>query len=466
MNRTILCITIALAAMLVPVTTSWADEAPSKEQLEAAKKAFGEGKAFHDQGKLPEAIEKFKESYRLSRNPVLLYNIALTLDENKQTDNALFYYRKFLSDAPPDAAQRKAATDRVKQLEQEKLEADLNGKPDTGPKPDIGPKPDTAVKPDIKPDTVAKPVKIKPAGTYSAADFQHQVVEDAPPNKALDISAFVPEDSGFSVTLYYRAAGDADFVAKPMKWHYKELVARIPRQKVSGSSIQYYVEAKDGTGNVIARSGKSTSPNLINIDPSASPHFFPDLNDDSVGQQHTTAENRHHDEEDPFRKDTHAEQPTKPVDQEPETPATPGTGYTDVGSHKFEQAKWVSTATAGGLLLIGITFYVLASGQASALVSDSKDCPGGGTPPCRAFDQAYDQAVQSAGQRDQTISNIGIGFGVVATAVAGYFWYRELTKKPAGERNASAKAANPETTWLVTPAFGDNFNGAAAMARF
>src|SRR3569832_476223 len=123
-------ITLAIAALLAPMASrAWADDTPTKEQLEAAKKAYGDGKAMHDAGKLPEAIEKFKESYRHTHNAVLLYNIALTLDENKQTDNALFYYRMFLSDAPPDAAQRKAATDRVKQLEQEKLEADLNGKP-------------------------------------------------------------------------------------------------------------------------------------------------------------------------------------------------------------------------------------------------------------------------------------------------------------------------------------------------
>jgi tetratricopeptide (TPR) repeat protein len=123
-KRTILTITIALAAVLLPTAQrAWAqpNDKPTAEQLEAAKKAFAEGKAFHDQGKLPEAIEKFKESYRLSRNPVLLYNIALTLDENKQTDNALFYYRKFLSDAPQDASQRPTVTEKVKTLEKKGL---------------------------------------------------------------------------------------------------------------------------------------------------------------------------------------------------------------------------------------------------------------------------------------------------------------------------------------------------------
>ncbi len=479
MKRTILSITIALAALLVPVTAAWADDAPTKEQLDAAKKAFVDGKAFHDLGKLPEAIEKFKESYRLSRNPVLLYNIALTLDENKQTDNALFYYRKFLADAPQSAAQRKAADDRVKTLEKEKLEADLNGKPaDTTPKPDTKQPPDitttTDTAPKIKPDAgTQKPlVKIKPAGTYGPNDFQHQIVEDAPPGKPLDISAFVPEDSGFTVTLFYRGAGDANFVAKPMKWHYKELVARIPRNKVSGSSIQYYVEAKDQSGTVIAKSGKSTSPNLINIDPSASPHFFPDLQDDGPGvstETKTVVDTRRHDEEDPFNKDKHQDSTPK---QQPEpdpgtgTPIATGDGFTDVGSHKFEQAKWAATGTAGGLLILGITFYVLAGNQASALVTDSKMCPGGGTPPCRAFDQVYDKPLQDAGQRDQTISNIGIGFGIAATAVAAYFWYQELSAKPSGEHASNKSSSNHEMTWLVAPSFSENFNGAAAVARF
>ena len=107
---------------------AFADDAPpTKEQLEQAKKAFGEGKALFDEGKLPEAIEKFKESYRLSKNPVLLYNIGFTLDQAGQKDKALFYYRKFLADAPKAASQRKEVEKRVAVIEKENLEADLNG---------------------------------------------------------------------------------------------------------------------------------------------------------------------------------------------------------------------------------------------------------------------------------------------------------------------------------------------------
>ncbi len=131
MNR-IACSFAIAALTLAPAVRAWADDAPTKEQLEAAKQAFVEGKQLHDAGKVPEAIEKFKESYRLSKNPLLLYNIALTLDENKQTDSALFYYRKFLADAPADAAQRPPAEDRVKVLENQKLADEMASKPDSG----------------------------------------------------------------------------------------------------------------------------------------------------------------------------------------------------------------------------------------------------------------------------------------------------------------------------------------------
>ena len=110
-----------LATALAPTRVAHADDKPpTPEQMEQAKKAFGEGKALHDQGKLAEAIEKFKESYRLSKRPQLLYNIAFTMDEAKQ-DLALFYYEKYLKDAPADAGQRPSVTDRVKALEQQKL---------------------------------------------------------------------------------------------------------------------------------------------------------------------------------------------------------------------------------------------------------------------------------------------------------------------------------------------------------
>ncbi|MBV8760197.1 MAG: hypothetical protein JO257_23090 [Deltaproteobacteria bacterium] len=455
MKRIIVAISFVLAAF---AATAWAE--PTKEQLEQAKAAFAEGKSLHDQGKLPEAVEKFKESYRLSQNPLLLYNIGFTLDEAGQKDNALLYYRKFLSDAPANATQRKTVEDRVKAIEKEKLDADLSGKP-TDTKP-------TDTKPvETKPEHV-EPTKIKPAGTYSEKDFQHQIIDTAPPGKPLDITAFVPEDSGWTVTLAYRAAGDPTFTMKKMKWRYKELVARIPANKINGNSIQYFIEVKDQAGTKVASSGKPTSPNLVDVEASASPRFYPDWSDegDAGTGGATTVKNTQAEDEDPLHPGQHKQvaQNTDNVDIQPhDQPATPGTAWNDVGSSKFEKAKWISTGTAGALLAGSLTFYLLASKQADNIIADSKSC---GNPPCRAYDHDFDQAWQDAGQRYTTLSNVTFVFGVGAAAVSGYLWYRQLTAKQHGELKMSNKNASPETTWVVIPTGSPSGVGAAAAVEF
>ncbi|HUJ57184.1 MAG TPA: hypothetical protein VLX92_01765 [Kofleriaceae bacterium] len=438
-------ICFAVLAAVAP-TRAFADEPPTADQLAAAKKAYADGKALHDAGKLLDAVDKFKESYRLSKNALLLYNIGLTLDEAGQKDSALLYYRQFLADAPPSASQRATASERVKALEKEKLEADLNAtsKPDKTTKPD---------KPQSRPDKT-----YKPAGTYGPSDFQHNIVEDAPPGKPLDVTASVPEDSGFVVTLNFRASGDAAFTTKRMQWRYKELVGRIPAAKMSGSSIQYYLEVKDQAGTVITRSGKASSPNLINLDPSAKERFYPDFTDEGTTE---SAQVRHEDE-DPLHPSQHTDEPTPTPSEPHDQPSGPGDGFTDVGSDKFKYTKWGTTAGAATLLAASILTYVLAGQQASDLVNDSKSC---GTPPCREFDHQYDAAWQSTGKRYQTISNVTFGVGLAATAVAGYFWYRELTAKKHGELRVGAKQS-PESTLVIGPSIGGGFAGAAAGVRF
>jgi hypothetical protein len=450
-NRIILFLAVALAAMAPRL--AHADEPPTKDQLDQAKKAFGEGKALHDQGKLVDAVEKFKESYRLSKNPLLLYNIGLTLDEAGQKDNALLYYRRFLSDAPAEAAQRQTAADRVKTLEKEKLDADLNSgsKPEAGgPTPTPGP----------------APSKFKPAGTYGATDFQHQAVDSAPPSKPLDVTAFVPEDSGFVVTLYYRGAGDANFTAKQMKWRYKELVARIPAKKMTGSSVQYFIEVKDQTGAVIARSGKSTDPNLISVDTDAQPHFYMDFSDDNAGTTVAggTAATTHHDDEDPLHpRSAQVEPQPQPHGDDTQVDQVPGQGFLDVGSEKFKYTKWTATIGGGTLLVAGIATYLLAAHEASLIEGDTK-C-GTSPPPCRQFDATFDKAWEDAGHTYQTVSNVTLVLGVVGAGVAGYYWYREHQAKT-HESKSAPKAADPDTSWLVVPAVGDGFTGAAAVTRF
>ena len=314
-----------------------------------------------------------------------------------------------------------------------------------------------------KPEPTSKePVKIKPAGTYTATDFQHQVVEAAPPGKPLDVTAFVPEDSGFQVTLHFRTAGEGKFTSKVMKWRYKELVGRIPPEKMLGDSLQYYIEVKDQDGNVVTRAGKSTSPNLVTLEAGAPARFYPDFSEDGEVQS-PTATKAEDTEEDPL---TGKNKTVKPdpgeIEIQPEVTGT-GNGFRDVGSSKFKYMKWGSTATAGVLLGASVVLYLQAGSQARALEDDSTMC---GAPPCRKFDP-YDQDLEAAGKRNQSMSRITFGLGLGVAAVAGYYWYKELTAKKRGELKVSGKQGSPEmSSWIIAPAIGDGFAGAAAAARF
>lgn len=446
---------IAVAIVALP-SAARADEAPpTPQQLEAAKKAYADGKKLHEQGKLPEAIEKFKESYRLSKKPALLYNIAITMEEAGMDDLALFYFRKYLTDAP-DGDQRANATEHVKTLEKKFGGATKPPEPDK-PEPD---KPTAG--------------KIKPAGTYTSADFQHETVDAAPPGKPLDVTASVPEDSGFVVTLNYRVAGEDKFTQKTMKRRYKELVARVPAAKMSGSSLQYFVEVKDTTGAVIAKSGKATSPNLVNIEAGVSPRFYPDFTDDgetkpaasaATGSTDSTPINE--DDDDPLNpnKKKSAPKQTSSLDVQPTEPGAPGgKGFRDVGSSKFTYAKWGSTIGAGTMLGLSVLFYVQAGNFAKALEDEATGC---GTPPCAKFDD-YNAGLESSGKNRQMLSRVTLGVGVAAAAVAGYFWYKELTAKKRGEMKVSGKAPNPEASasWLVAPMLEQDFVGAVTATRF
>src|SRR5688572_8392065 len=181
---------LGLAVASVSPALAGDDDPPTQADLDKAKKAFAEGTKLHQQKKLPEAIEKFKESYRLSKKPLLLYNIGLVMEEAQMDDLALMYYRRFLKEAPADSDKRPAVEASVKTLEK-RLGLDAKGPDTKGP--------DTS-----KPNPMKEPktpVAIKPPGTYKEDAFQHVVVDSAPPGKPLDVTASVPEDSGFVVTL-------------------------------------------------------------------------------------------------------------------------------------------------------------------------------------------------------------------------------------------------------------------------
>jgi hypothetical protein len=420
--------------------------APTPAQLERAKQAFADGRKLHDAGKLAEAIEKFKLSYELSGNPLLLYNIALTMQELGSDDLAVVYYRRFLAEDAADAAQRQDASDRIAAITR-KL-APPSGDATAGGAPAGDATAQDAV-----------PADASQAPSASSGGLVHIPVESAPPGQPLDLTATVRDGAGVAVTLFFRTAGQASFISTPMVPHGGELVGRIPASRMTGSALQYYLVGRDPSGVLVARSGKSTVPNVVAIDAGAAARFYPDVAEPVL----TPVAAGDHDAEDPLAR---AAAP----------PALgQGDGLLDVGSRRFAVAKWSTTALAGVSVGVGITLYVLARDHARALEDDATGC---GTPPCRPFD-GFDRDIERTGKLEQTISNVALFSGIAIAAAAGYLWIRELTA-PNGEPSSRAaargrRAPHAAPRWLVAPSIGSavpshgtagGFTGATAAVRF
>jgi tetratricopeptide (TPR) repeat protein len=410
---------LATALALAAASPALAQEAPpTQAQLAQAKKAFEDGNALYKAGKLPEAIDKLKESFRLSRNAFLLYNIGHIYDELGQKDVVLFYYKKFLTSAPANAPMRPNVEKRVTELEGEGIQpAKLEG--------------------DAAANTEA--TQTQPTSKYSKADFKHDPVFTTPPNVPVDITASVPQDSGFTVKLFYRPAGEAAFTAKPMTWRSMELVARIPASKVTAKNVQYYLEVRDAKNNLVTRAGKSTSPNLVQIEGNAQPHYYKDFVDEG-GEVFV---------------------PVSTV-QEP-IAGEPGEQPETAGPSKFGTVKWIATGVAAGAIGTSIYSYLMAGKQHDALVSDANFC---GAPPCQKFDAAYDRKVEQLGKRWELTYEITLGVGLVTAGVSAYFWYRDLKAKKhhAAAPSESGKGMLPGM--VLAPIIGDHTAGAAAAVRF
>ncbi len=82
---------------------------------------------------------------------------------------------------------------------------------------------------------------------YLPPEIKHTPVESAPPGEKIIISAEVTDDEEVvSVTLYYRVAGDEEFLAVRMTASENNIFsATIPAEVVITEGVEYYIEAND-----------------------------------------------------------------------------------------------------------------------------------------------------------------------------------------------------------------------------
>jgi len=96
-------------------------------QDHAARTAFNVGKAAYEGGDYQLAYDKFKESFQLSHEPALLYNIASALQGLKRPHDAAEALRSFLRLQPADP-DRPTIEQRIATLEEEQRMLDVERK--------------------------------------------------------------------------------------------------------------------------------------------------------------------------------------------------------------------------------------------------------------------------------------------------------------------------------------------------
>ncbi|HEU5058362.1 MAG TPA: tetratricopeptide repeat protein, partial [Kofleriaceae bacterium] len=406
------------------------------------KEHFARGKKLFDKKDYKGAVKEFKASFRLTRNPLLLYNIGYTFDQLGDKSLALFYYQKYLEQAPASDGNRQAAEGRVQVLEIEIEEAKIAG----------GGEPAPARAPQAEPEKDSPVSSLAPTGP-AVSKFQHMVIDEAPPGRPIDVSAVIPSSKKWTVTLHYRAAGEESFTAAEMKPRHGELVARIPAAKTVGASVQYYIEVKDARSKVVDRSGTKTSPNLVLLDRGARARYYADMGEERA---------------EPIAGD------------DGELPGgggafgggaeARGDGWTDAGSSRFNKLKWGATGAAAGFLALSTTFYLLSAKAGSdleaeaAASSDPAQC-GGTVPPCRTFSDKQ-QSLEGKGERFERFANISLGVGAAAAIGAGVLWYLEVRDARKRRRAREEAPSSDEPKLSATPVIGEDFVGGAAAVRF
>jgi hypothetical protein len=116
-----LCVASALAPAL----------ARAQSPAELGKVRFERGVKHYNLGRFPEAIAEFEQAYDIDPAPILLFNIAQCHRQTGNKERALFFYRRYLEQAP-NAPNRNDVEMRVKDLTQSlQEEKELKQKPPT-----------------------------------------------------------------------------------------------------------------------------------------------------------------------------------------------------------------------------------------------------------------------------------------------------------------------------------------------
>jgi hypothetical protein len=397
--RTILTTATLCALLAIVPRTAFAQDSEDAEITKMAKMHYKAGLDAFKANNFPEAIKELKKAYLLKRLPPLLINIAKTYEKMQDLENAKYYYKKYLAEAPPDAKDRdqikQTLDDLIAGANKQPEEAPVAATPGTkkNPPPEEAPvaPPPTVVKKNPKNPPPEEPIaeapknnNPPPATAPTVSEWTHTPLDAAPPGKPVDVRVQTPVMKGVKMWLYYRGKGQADFTTVEMKRRGQEKVARIPADMMMGKSIQYYIEAKDATGAVVKSSGSQADPNIVMIDASAPPQYAskegaPEGSEEPTQVEPVPATVEKPSNPDDERPSFNPNDDDKPKKHHDEPTPIPG------GGKKISNGDWVKLPmTIAGIavaafgvaaLAAGVAFAVRANQLASAVALDSCSDP-------------------------------------------------------------------------------------------
>jgi hypothetical protein len=117
----------AFALLALGASTARADDAQKAREL------FTQGNTFFDLGQFDKAIDAWQQGYQLKNDPGFLYNIAQAYRTQGDAQKAIFFYKRYLSNAPK-AHNRAEVEQKIEALQKQlSMQEQVKGLPPPGP---------------------------------------------------------------------------------------------------------------------------------------------------------------------------------------------------------------------------------------------------------------------------------------------------------------------------------------------
>lgn len=494
-----------------------------------AKQHYKLGQEAYAAGKYDVAIKELKKAYVLKRIPAILVNIAMTYRKTKDYDMAVYFFKKFLAEAPADDKGRPGVETQLTETEQERTAALTPApleparpavemaKPETPPAaepakaaaaPAVAAAPAAAAKPAAEaaapaaaqpgsPDAAAapQPPTAAEAPTQVAAadkpvtEWSHSPIDAVPPGQPVDVRVQMPVMKGVKVKVYYRKEGQATFDSIELKRRGNEKLARIPAEITSGRNFQYYIEARDPAGTLVKSAGNEYNPNIVLVDSTARPQLV-----DAQGAMDTSED----------------DEPARRVKAGPKRDIENEAVSFDIGNQSamdrlrsqlrkqdrskakegpsfFTPLGWAGVGTAGlgvASLVAGSTFLGLAYQQAQVVSADSRcenskmRCLFFGPNDDPTLNKAPKDSSSELEQKGLLYDKVGIAMtvtGGVVLAAGGAMVAVDLVRKwqarhpkPAAPKTRKVKKVIEveEPAVSLAPVISPSVNGLVAVGRF